>query len=149
MAAQALSAAEFANKVQKYARKTVQLIAREVTAKVFVQVANTILQTTPVLTGHARHNWIASMDEPETTEIEGVAGVAHTGDDITGDEESLITDLMAQFVATEGATTLYFSNSVPYIGALDSGSSAKAPAGIVQPSITASLALLKDTRGVG
>ncbi len=143
-----LSAEEFAAKVRNYAQKTVQVIAHEVTAKVFTQLATTILQTTPVLTGHARHNWVLTIDQPATDEVAGVAGVNLTGDPLTPDEVLELQSIVEQFIGDPSTTTLYLANNAPYIGQLDQGTSAKAPAGIVQPSITASLALLRDKKGV-
>ncbi len=137
------SADDFAQKVLDYSKKTVQLIAKNVAGQIFTELSEQVLLTTPVLTGHARHNWQPNIDTPITQEIDGVAGVVETGDELTADENVEIETIVDQFNRGSG-TSLHLTNNVPYISFLDAGSSKKAPAGIVQPSIDAILSSFKD-----
>lgn len=88
-------------------------------------VANqAIVMATPVDTGRARANWQVSIDAEITTE--------------TGS-----TSAAEQLRRNEGVIkgykngALIIQNNVPYIGKLNSGSSAQAPAGFVQRALQA------------
>lgn len=135
---------EFAAAINKYAAKRVQLIAKNVAVVAFREVAKQIVEATPVLTGHARANWIPSVDEPDGSINPGVAGVDLTGEAQTGQEKTYVEETIKQFLGSDSSTKLYLNNNLSYIKALDEGSSTKAPAGIVLPSILTALAVLKD-----
>lgn len=136
--------AEFAAAIQKYADKRVQLIAKNVAAEAFRTVAQLVVEATPVLTGHARANWIPSADEPDGSINPGVAGVDVTGQPQTSAEKQDVEAVIKHFLSNDDSTTLYLNNNLNYIQALDDGDSRKAPAGIVLPSITAALSVIKD-----
>jgi hypothetical protein len=138
---------EFAAAINDYANKKVQLIAKNVAASAFRDVAQLIVETTPVLTGHARANWLPTVDEPDPGINPGVAGVDLTGEAQTAQEKGLIEETIKEFLGSSSATKLCLTNNLPYIQGLDDGDSRKAPAGIVLPSILAALAAMQD-RGV-
>lgn len=140
-----LSPEAFAAKVQAYGNKQVQLIAKKAAVAVFREIFGNLLTLTPVLTGHARHNWQVSVDQPENEEIEGVAGVEVTGEQLTGDENAEIESLIKEFLAG-GSMKIWITNNVPYIQLLDNGNSAKAPTGMTLPAINAALAALRDRK---
>lgn len=138
------TAEEFAAAINRYAQKKVQLIAKNVAAEAFRDVAKLVVEATPVLTGHARANWIPSVDEPDPSTVPGVAGVDVTGEAQTVAEKDSIETTIKQFLGNDAATKLCLTNNLPYIQNLDDGDSRKAPAGIVLPSITAALSALRD-----
>ena len=142
---QILSPEAFAAKVRDYGKNQVKLIARKAALAVFSELSENLLLLTPVLTGHARHNWQFTAGTPETEEIEGVYGGDTTGDKLTGDEESEIEQLKADFLNSSN-TMIFLTNNVPYIQRLEDGYSAKAPAGMVLPAINATLQVLKDKK---
>ena len=120
-----------------------QLIAKGVAVKAFTQVSELVLLATPVLTGMARRNWIPSIDDPVTAPVDEVFGGTTTGEPLTTEEQTRLTEIVKQFSEGSG-TKLFLSNNLDYIENLDQGSSKKAPAGIVLPSITAALQVLQD-----
>lgn len=134
----------FAEAINRYAAKRVQLIAKTVAATAFREVAKQIVEATPVLTGHARANWIPSADEPDGSINPGVAGVDLTGEAQTAGEKGDVDAVIKQFMSNDSSTKLFLNNNLPYINALDEGSSRKAPAGIVLPSILTALAVIRD-----
>lgn len=134
----------FAAAINKYAAKRVQLIAKNVAAAAFTEVAKLVVEATPVLTGHARANWIPSANEPDGSINPGVAGVDLTGEAQTAGEKSFVEEVVKQFMDNDSSTKLYLNNNLSYIRALDEGSSTKAPAGIVLPSILTALAVIRD-----
>lgn len=141
------TAEEFAAAITSYANKTVQLIAKNVAAQAFRDVSKLVVEATPVLSGHARANWIPSVDEPDPGTVAGVAGVDATGAPQTAQEKQAVEEEIKLFLGSSGKTKLCLTNNLSYIQGLDDGDSAKAPAGIVLPSITAALAAMRD-RGV-
>ena len=140
--------AEFGAAIQRFGAVEVQLIAKQVACQVFTEVSEQVLMNTPVLTGKARGNWQPTVGEPSGAQLTRLAGVQQTGEEPTGSEKESIKGVCDQFMSDSGATMLYLSNNLPYIALLDQGSSAKAPAGIVHPAISASLDALKDRHGV-
>jgi len=93
---------------------------------VVLEVHHQLVAATPVLTGHARSNWVPSVGTPS----DAVAGSPEAVDStaqITGEAA------VASFRLEDG--DLYESNHVPYIEALNDGSSPKAPAGFVESAI--------------
>lgn len=82
-------------------------------------------QGTPIDTGHATNNWVASLDEPYSG-IAGGPGEADGGPAATG---------IAQVASLKLPQTAYVSNNVPYISALDAGSSTQSPEGFVEAGI--------------
>jgi hypothetical protein len=140
-----LSPDAFAARVREYGNKQVQLIAKKAGLAVFEEVFRNLLILTPVLTGHARYNWQPSIGNPVTEEQDGIAGVESTGAALTGEELGDI-EAMKKLFLTSPAWGMFITNNVPYIQILDNGNSAKAPTGMTEPAIAASLAVLKDKK---
>lgn len=89
---------------------------------------------TPVDTGHARANWIASIGSPNTVEAQD-GSLAAAGN-----------ALVAAYKLNQGK--LYLSNVVPYIRQLNNGSSTQAPALFVESCVMRALATVKSKLGV-
>lgn len=86
-----------------------------------------IVETNPVDTGWSRANWVPSIGGP----TEGTAG---TRESVTASaQQAGIAEVLTQYRLNRGA--VYISNNVPYITALNAGSSTKAPPGFVQREI--------------
>lgn len=114
----ALELQELANALPGHVNETVRRVA--------VAVNQTITLATPVDTGRARANWQVSLVGPETsqrneTDRGGSATIARNNAVIAGFEGGKI----------------WLSNNVPYIGRLNEGWSAQAPAGFVEKAIQA------------
>lgn len=103
-----------------------------------------IILKTPVLTGHARHNWMPQLGEPLHEELEGVAGVDYTGEPFTDTEIVKMRRVQKQLKAAPLGEAVYISNNAPYIERLEHGYSLKAPAGMVEVTI---LDVLEDVQG--
>lgn len=90
--------------------------------KVALVANQTVIMATPVDTGRARANWQVSINAPITTE--------------TGS-----TDAQGQMSRNAGVIQGYrggeiiLQNNVPYIGRLNEGWSAQAPAGFVEKAL--------------
>lgn len=104
---------------------------------VALAVDTTVVMATPVDTGRARSNWIAELGSPSTSTIEPLAdGAAATARSIEAARAVIDT--------YKGGTDIHLTNNLSYIGALNDGTSAQAPAGFVQTAIHNGVAQIKD-----
>ena len=83
---------------------------------------------TPVDTGWARANWLATV----SVSSKDVAGTAENVSAAVSEQQAGLGRLLAYRLA---AGPVFISNNVPYILRLNEGSSAQAPAGFVQKAI--------------
>ena len=90
-----------------------------------LRLGNRIIQDSPVDTGRFINNWMSAVG---------------TSDNSTHDDESMSgsqsqEDLERMSAELKGDQIGYFTNSLPYAEALELGSSAKAPAGMVAVNV--------------
>ncbi len=106
-----------------------------------------VVMATPVDTGRARSNWIAGLDAP--------AGEARTAyapgkeGSTSGPNTQAALDQASEAIAGydgEVNSEVHLTNNLPYIGVLNDGSSAQAPAGFVQSAVQAGTAVVKAAR---
>ncbi len=133
--------------LQKYADQTVPKIAKDAQRIIAEEIYKRILQRTPVLTGRARRNWFPSFNTPRGDTTEDVAGVRATGSPITGAEKSRIAGVVRNIEFGPLGGTIWVTNNLNYIGVLESGSSAKAPNGIMEGAILGALEEI-SSRGI-
>lgn len=110
-------------------------------------VDQAVVVATPVDKGRARSNWLVELDAPARTTVEAYA---------PGEGGSTASANTAAALAQGGATiaiyngdhnrSIAISNNLPYIGALNSGSSLQAPAGFVEKAIQAGVNQIKGAR---
>lgn len=82
------------------------------------------IKDTPVDTGRARGNWVTSVDEPAQGEI----------DRLDPEGTAATAEVVAKTPEGAGQET-FMSNSLPYIEALEYGSSQRAPDGMVRRNL--------------
>lgn len=92
--------------------------------RISIEATANLVEATPVDTGHARANWVASIGSEVMTEVS--AGAQEAG-----------LSVLAAYDISKGHA--FVQNNVPYIGRLDDGSSTQAPAGFVRRGIEAAL----------
>jgi hypothetical protein len=103
-------------------------------ATLFVQTAartfqEQVVEDTPVDTGRARSNWVASEGSPFDGVIEPYAPGSGLGRGEGANKEAAIAQaegIIQGFVAREGGV-LYIANNVPYIGYLNDPSTTNKP----------------------
>lgn len=122
------------------AKEDVPQALRVTSSTLLREVFRGLVETTPVLTGRARRNWKPSVGAPDTEVVYPQPEVPIdpapvTGYPMTPEESARVTAAVAALRVAEPGTPAYITNSVPYIGKLDQGWSAKAPAGIVDVAI--------------
>jgi hypothetical protein len=92
--------------------------------KVALLANQTLIMATPVDTGRARANWQVSINAEVDSEVEST------------DAQGAMTRNKGVIDGYRGGELL-IQNNVPYIGALNNGSSAQAPAGFVEKALQA------------
>jgi hypothetical protein len=92
-----------------------------------VNVTNNIVVSTPVDTGFAKASWIPTVGNPSSS-----TGGSRQGPSSGAQKAGLAR--VRGYTVKQGR--VFIVNNVKYIGDLNSGSSAQAPAGFVQGGIT-------------
>jgi len=112
--------------VEKNAGKLVRRVALE--------IDQALVLSTPVDTGRARANWLVSLDSPRRDAVD-----ASSAGDALASGASVIH-------GAKDGQKIYISNSLPYIGRLNAGSSAQAPAGFVEAAALHGVRIVKGAR---
>ena len=89
-------------------------------------VDDELIKTTPVDFGRARANWLPSLNVPDATIIPPP---------LKGETIERKANLETAIAAYTLADTILISNNLPYIKALNDGSSEQAPAGFVDAAL--------------
>lgn len=105
-----------------------------------------VVLSTPVDTGRARSNWIASIGLPATEEREPYAPGEKLGRGEGANAQAAIAQAQAEILTRRMGQDIYISNNLPYIGRLDEGSSAQAPANFVAKAIQAAISAVRRTK---
>jgi len=88
----------------------------------------TVVLATPVDTGRARGNWQVTLDNPAVTVTDQLSP---SGRESVEQGKSAI----AQYKGGRPEAAIHITNNLPYIGKLNEGHSAQAPAGFVEKAI--------------
>lgn len=134
------------NKRMRELGKRVDRNVPKLLRRVGLAVDQAVVTATPVDTGRARSNWRVSVNSPleDTVEayvpgMKGSTGGANTG-------AALAQGVAAVSRVDSGRDVIYISNNLPYIGRLNDGHSAQAPAGYVQTAIGAATSTARVAR---
>jgi len=119
---------------QQRLSKNLAIVIEESKKRIVLGAVANLIQVTPVATGHARSNWVPSIDTPYA-EVDGsrenVSHAAQAAGIVEIQGLGRARDLSGRFVARE----VYITNNVPYIRDLNGGGSAQAPPGFVQTAV--------------
>jgi hypothetical protein len=99
-----------------------------------LDITANLIETTPVDTGWARANWVPQISMPYNEyipELDREQRLQFVDSASVGQLQSIQT--ISAYKLIDGP--VYISNNVPYINALNDGSSRKAPAAFVQAAI--------------
>jgi hypothetical protein len=140
------NANDFAAAVNAWRERQLPLIAKRGVARVVDVLTRHLQETTPVLTGHARSNWQTSIGDPAQGVIHGTGEATLTGQPQSADEKAASDRVLQEYVQTPDLERVYVTNNVHYIRLLNDGSSQKAPAGIVEVAIAATLEEVQSGR---
>ena len=101
-----------------------------------VAVNQTVTLSTPVDTGRARANWQVGIGAP----------VLEATEDTDKNGNVTINRNNGKIALRQKRQTVYISNNVPYIGRLNAGSSAQAPAGFVEEAVSIGVSVVQGAR---
>lgn len=96
--------------------------------KVALAVDSAVVLATPVDTGRARSNWQVEIGQPASGSIEPLAAGA-------GSTAASIDAAKAVIETAVPGDTIHITNNLDYIGRLNDGWSAQAPAGFVEEAV--------------
>lgn len=104
-----------------------------------------IVLATPVDTGRARANWVVSINAPASGERPMPSSPA------AGASEALEQgrEVVGRYGTNSSHSAIHITNNLPYIGRLNAGSSAQAPAGFVEEAVQAAVAAVREARVLG
>lgn len=110
---------DFALDISRFVKKAngnIDVVVRKITFEVFSRV----IRKTPVDTGRARGNWIASADRPVLVALDGAKS-----------EQQALADAGSVALKQSAGGVVFLANNLPYIQRLENGWSDQAPAGMV------------------
>lgn len=99
-------------------------------------INTTVIIATPVDTGRARANWQAGVNTAKKNKIDDTD---QGGSETMDRNRSVIR-------SRRGGESVFLSNNLDYIGRLNAGSSAQAPAGFVEQAVQAGVVALSRAR---
>lgn len=103
------------------AQDRLDLVVRKISLELFIPM----VMKTPVDTGRARGNWKCEIDQVDLVET----GEIDRGGGKTIERISTVLD------GAKAGTIIYLTNTLPYIVALEQGSSRQAPAGMLATTL--------------
>lgn len=120
-------------------------LAEAVIIDLTLEITANLQEDTPVDIGWARANWVPNIGGP--------ANITQVADPAGGDVAAVSAQSAAGQTAMFGYAIsdgpVFVSNNVPYIGRLNDGWSAQAPAGFIQMSIARGLRSLQGNENLG
>lgn len=105
----------------------VRISHRQLCQRIALDIDQRLVLATPVDTGRAQSNWLASIGSPRNDEV----GARDAG--------SAIAEAAGVINAAPDFPLIYLSNNLPYIRRLNEGSSKKAPAEFVETAVDAAV----------
>lgn len=134
----------FARRIRKRGRQVEEGV-NEIVKKTAIVADRELVLSTPVDTGRARSNWLLSLGGPSTSEIEAYAQ-GKGGSSGAANANAAMAQAQAAVRGRRPEQDVYISNNVPYIGRLNDGWSAQAPAGFVQAAVQRAAAAIRNMR---
>lgn len=128
---------EFAKRLGAIGTKVAEN-ADKLVRKVAMAIDRTVVMATPVDTGRARANWIAALNTPH---LSTTTNVSPSGSEPMEQAAGVI----AGYDGDKDAE-IHITNNLPYIGPLNNGSSAQAPANFVQIAVRKGTAQVKGAK---
>lgn len=126
--------------VEENADKTVR--------KAVIVIDQVVVMATPVDQGRARSNWIASLDKPTLEPIEAYSPGDALGIGEGANAQAAMNQAQGVAAQYDGAknSEVHITNNLPYIGVLNDGSSAQAPAGFIQEAVAKGVGAVRGAR---
>lgn len=132
------SLGNFGKRMKKRAKQLEVNLNKNIRATALA-IDSALVFSTPVDTGRARANWQVSVGAPITT-TQPAPGSPEQG------INNALTQAKSSLTTRQPEETIYITNNLDYIGSLNQGSSAQAPAGFVESAVQAGQQAIKNSR---
>lgn len=139
------TAAQFAKSMRRISRLIVSNVDAGFRATALA-VDQAVVIGTPVDTGRARSNWRVSSGSPVSGAREAYS--PGKGGSTSGPNTQGALAQGREAIQADRSGTIYISNNLPYIGELNDGTSAQAPAGFVQIAVQTGIAEVKKIKAL-
>lgn len=126
----------FAKRIRKIGQN-IERNADETVRRCALAVDSTVVLATPVDTGRARGNWQVELNAPAAGTT---ASLSPSGREAIEQGKSTI----AGYKGGTKEAAVHITNNLPYIGRLNEGHSAQAPAGFVERAIEVGVQAVKN-----
>lgn len=135
---------QFANRMRQVGA-TVETNAHRAAKQVALAVDQTVVTATPVDTGRARANWqVQAGSAPEGVIDAYVAGEG--GNTVAQNTQAALEQGKIAIQAAAPGQEVHITNNLPYIGKLNDGHSAQAPAGFVEEAVLNGIKTIRSVR---
>lgn len=124
---------ELAERMDRLAAR-VTPVGNDAAKKAALTILGDLVYGTPVDTSKALSNWQVTLNAPAAGSI-GPYHPGEHGSTYTASADAAFQAGKAVIEAKKPGQKLYISNNLPYIGVLNDGSSAQAPAGFVERAV--------------
>lgn len=135
---------EFSKRMTLRGRKVAKG-ADDLTRQVAIAADQAVVSSTPVDTGRARSNWIASIGAPSSDVIEAHAP-GKDGSTEAENTQAATNQAEAVISGYRAGEEIHISNNLPYIQALNDGSSAQAPANFIETAVQEAAHAVRSSR---
>lgn len=135
---------EFATRINKIAAE-IPANANKGIKDVAGAVVTTVVNNTPVDEGTAASNWQVGLGSAPTGTIPAYSRGKH-GDTAGANRKTAIDTAHNTIAQYRGNKPIHIANNLDYIGKLNDGASAQAPAGFVQTAVLTALSKIKGIR---
>lgn len=136
----------FAQRMRRHGAQ-VERNAGALVRRAALAVDATVVLATPVDTGRARSNWQANLSGPaQGTQDPYAPGVG--GNTAGANTQAALDQARATIASHRPGQAIHITNNLDYIGKLNDGHSAQAPAGFVQTAVLRGLAAVQVAPGI-
>lgn len=140
-----LEVTDFVRRINRRSKNVGRNVAKA-TREVAKDMLAEVVLATPVDTGLARSNWRVGVGGPDLGVRSPYSPGRHLGIDESSNAAAAIAEGEAVINGAPDNQPLFISNSVPYIGILNSGSSKQAPANFIERAFARASARARRTR---
>jgi CO dehydrogenase/acetyl-CoA synthase gamma subunit (corrinoid Fe-S protein) len=134
--ARSLDVTKFNKVIDVYTRSRVPVLTKKFQVRVANAAAEQLVMRTPVVTGHTRANWRASLNAPVSGEVSGI--------DPGG--QATVSKMDGTIRKVKPFGVVWLANGVPWIQQLENGSSTQAPQGMLSMTTAVITARLRAGR---
>lgn len=142
---------DFVVRINARGRK-VEELTNKMVKRCALGIDQAVVLGTPVDTGRARSNWLASLGSGRSDEIEPYSPIPKGTDASKKGEgsnaQAAILQARGVIERRQPEQTIYLSNNVDYIGDLNRGSSPQADPGYVQAAVQVGVDIIRTSKVV-